>query len=172
MEGYMIPRKQAVLHQSLLEKYSGEDLCIIEEMFDAFQEYWLTGCLFEFGRDAPLDRPASAKASGICHVHVLYNDELFTENDFKAWEAKNQPHVPPILRCSRKNCDSMVIYSVSREGTALFLAFYPNRGHDRITNGTIELSSLAIVSEDYFSSIEENPASYEEIMLLLQQPTN
>lgn len=171
MEGYMIPRKRAVLHPSLTNVCKGNDLNIISEMFVAFEEYWLTGYLYEFGLDAPLDRPASAKASGLCHVHVLYNDELFTDTDYREWERSSYPEIPPILRSKRMNCDSMVIYSVSREGTALFLMFYPSSGHERIRHGTIELSNLATVSEDHFASIEETPASYEEVMELLQRPT-
>ena len=168
----MIPRKRAVLHPSLTEVFSGDNLDIILEMFAAFEEYWLTGYLYEFGLDAPLDRPSSAKASGLCHVHVLYNDELFTAKDFKEWDRQSSPRIPPILRSKRMNCDSMIIYSISREGTALFLTFYPSNGHERIRYGTIELADLAIVSEHYFSSIEENPASYEEVTELLQQPTS
>lgn len=168
----MIPRKRAVLHPSLTRVYSGNDLEIILEMFVAFEEYWISGYMYEFGLDAPLDRPASAKASGLCHVHVLYNEELFTDQDYREWEKRSCPKIPPILRSKRMNCNSMIIYSVSREGTALFLTFYPSLGHERIRSGTVELGNLAIVSEDYFSSIEENPASYEEVMELLQQPVN
>lgn len=84
---------------------------------------------------------------------------------------KKFSNIPPSLRSKRMNCDSMIIYSMSREGTALFLTFYPSLGHERIKHGTVELANLAIVSEDYFSSIDENPASYEEVMEFLQQPT-
>ena len=171
IEGSMIPRNQAVLHPSLVQVYSGDDLSIILEMFEAFEEYWLSGYMYEFGLDTPLDRPSSAKASGLCHVHVLYNEELFTDNDYREWERKSSPNIPPSLRSKRMNCDSMIIYSMSREGTALFLTFYPSLGHERIKHGTVELGNLAIVSEDYFSSIDENPASYEEVMEFLQQPT-
>ncbi|HAV4466973.1 TPA: hypothetical protein JIR14_20205 [Acinetobacter baumannii] len=164
----MILRKKAVLHPSLREAFSGDKLLIIEEMFAAFEEYWLSGYLYEFGLDAPLDDPAAARASGLCHVHVLYNDDLFTDADFKAWEKQNKPSIPPILRATRWNCDSMVIYSVSREGTALFLMFYPNNGHARIRKGTLELAALAEASEAYFYSVGENPASYEEVRKLLQ----
>ena len=165
----MISRIKAVLHPSLRVTYSGDKLLMIEEMFAAFEEYWLSGYLYEFGLDAPLDDPSAIKPTGLCHVHVLYNEELFTEADFKAWDRDNKRHVPPILRASRKNCNSMVIYSVSREGTALFLAFYPNNGHVRIRKGTLELLALADASEEYFSSIGETPASHEEVKTFLQR---
>ena len=110
----MIPRKRAVLHPSLTQVYSGNDLNIILEMFAAFEEYWLSGYMYEFGLDAPLDRPASAKASGLCHVHVLYDEELFTDQDYREWEKRSRPNIPPILRSKRMNCNSMIIYSVSR----------------------------------------------------------
>jgi len=165
----MISRKRAVLHPSLRATYSGDSLLMIQEMFSAFEEYWLSGYLYEFGLDAPLDDPVAIRSTGLCHVHVLYNDELFTDADFRAWNRDNRPNVPPILRATRENCNSMVIYSVSREGTALFLAFYPNNGHARIRKGTLELLALADASEDYFSSVEENPASYNEVMKFLQK---
>ena len=128
----MIPRNQAVLHPSLTQVYSGNDLNIILEMFAAFEEYWLSGYMYEFGLDAPLDRPASAKASGLCHVHVLYDEELFTDQDYREWEKRSRPNIPPILRSKRMNCNSMIIYSVSREGTALFLTFYPSLKNKKI----------------------------------------
>jgi len=154
-----------------MDHFSGNDLDIILEMFTSFEEYWLSGYMYEFGLDAPLDRPASARASGLCHVHVLYNDESFTAKDYREWQRKSSPSIPPSMRSSRMNCDSMIIYSVSREGTALFLAFYPSLGHQRIKEGTIELAHLATVTEDYFSLIQETPASYQEVMNLLQQTT-
>ena len=43
----MIPRNQAVLHPSLTQVYSGNDLNIILEMFAAFEEYWLSGYMYE-----------------------------------------------------------------------------------------------------------------------------
>lgn len=165
----MVSRVKAVLHPSLRVSFSGNDLLMIEEMFSAFEEYWLSGYLYEFGLDAPLDHPLAIRPTGLCHIHVLYNDDLFTDADFKAWERDNKKSLPPILRATRLNCDSMVIYSVSREGTALFLAFYPNEGHDRIRNGTLELLALADASEKYFSSIDQTPASYEEVRAFLQK---
>ena len=52
----MIPRKRAVLHPSLVQVYSGDDLSIILEMFEAFEEYWLSGYMYEFGLDTPLEK--------------------------------------------------------------------------------------------------------------------
>ena len=51
----MIPRNQAVLHPSLTQVYSGNDLNIILEMFAAFEEYWLSGYMYEFGEGLEID---------------------------------------------------------------------------------------------------------------------
>ncbi|HAV8071944.1 TPA: hypothetical protein JLB58_004265 [Escherichia coli] len=167
-----IPRLKVTVHplyfQGLEEGSSeyNDHLTIAKE----FASYWRTGYHPDFGRDKPVDRPDGIHESGLCKVHVLAFKLSRASQVF--WNSKSSCRLAPYDRSHCTECDSLLLYAVSEEGTALILALYIEDGHERLKTPYYSvLRGLGEHAKAYFKSIGEQPALEKDLLAFLQTPT-
>jgi hypothetical protein len=145
------------------ELYNPTNDAELATIAEAFRQYWLSGYSNIFGRDAPLDRPATVKAAAIAHVHILRDGaSAITKRN---WNRKADPELAPM---DRGTSDAMVIYAASQEGTAILLAYFGEPGHERLRNGNLALLQLSAAALKIFRDIQEEPMFYDGLMEMLR----
>lgn len=167
-----IPRLKVTVHPIYfqgLEEGSSEYHDRLE-IAKEFAIYWREGYHPDFGRDKPVERPDGIQESGLCKVHVLIFKLLRTDKIY--WDSKSSCHLAPYDRSHCTGCDSVLLYAVSEEGTALILALYIENGHDLLKkpyHGI--LRGIGEHAKAYFKSIGEQPALEKDLLAFLQTPT-
>jgi hypothetical protein len=147
--------------------YNPKNFEDLKELAKEFEFYWLNGYSEEFGKDAPLDRPKTVLDAGISHVHFLFVDDI-SEADEKKWRRNNRAELAPMFRASS---DSMMVYAVSEQGTAVLLAVYLEDGHKSL-NDQFNMSRLAHIALKVFRDEGEEPMLPNDLMNLLRTPTH
>lgn len=137
----------------------------LHEAANIFTKYWLAGYQPEFGRDRPVFYPKTIQDAAICHVHYL-TCKLYGAQAVD-WKRNCKTNIAPYFRSAVKDCDSMFIYAISEEGTALLLAIFDKNAHAQLRNNEL-LRALAMITIEYFKQIGEQPALAQDVMNTLQ----
>mgnify|MGYP003603960246 FL=1 len=168
----LIPRLKVTVHpiyfEGLEEGSSEYDdrLKIAKE----FAIYWREGYHPDFGRDKLVDRPDGIQESALCKVHVKVF--ALSRSNQIYWDSNSSCKLAPYDRSHCKGCDSLMLYAVSEEGTALILALYIDEGHDLIKKPYYGvLKGLGEYAKSYFKSIREQPALETDLFNFLNTPT-
>lgn len=136
-----------------------------------FKNYWCEGYHPDFGRDKPFERPEGIEEAGLCKVHVRLT-QLSDKHQIE-WDQKSLSTLAPIDRSHTRGCDSFLIYSVSKEGTALILSLYDEDAHKQIRSAYYPiLRGMGNHAKSFFDSRGQTVASQSEILKLLSTPTS
>lgn len=168
----MIPRLKVKVHPDYFKGFKEGSSGYIDrlEIAKEFAIYWREGYHPDFGRDRIVDRPDNIHYSALCKVHVLVFS--LSKSDKAYWDSKSSCKIAPYDRSHCDECDSVMLYAVSEEGTALILALYIEQGHDLIKkpyHGV--LRGLGEDAKNYFKSIREQPALKEDLLEFFNKPT-
>lgn len=139
------------------------------EVAKSFATYWRDGYHSDFGRDKPLEYPQAVKDGGLCKVHVLTNN--LSIHAQRIWDSKSKCELAPCDRSHCNECDSMLLYAISEEGTALVLSLYSIDAHELLKTRSEFTRALAASAIAYFKEIGEQAALEADILKFLQTPT-
>ena len=168
----IIPRRRVSVHPNYfrgLDENTTEYDSLLE-IAKEFAKYWREGYHQDFGRDKPIEYPEAVKDAGLCKVHVLVFP--LSKKDQQFWDSKSYCCFGPYYRSHCDGCDSLLLYAVSEEGTALILALYDQEGHNLLSKPYYEaLRGLGEHAKAYFKSIDEQPALEQDLLNFLRTPT-
>ena len=167
----IIPRKRVKVDLEFFDgaEFNSEKYKYLLEIAQSFATYWRTGYHEDFGRDKPVNYPSIVKDAGLCHVHILLGDISQRAQDL--WDKNNIPNKGPFFRSHILECDSMLLYAVSEEGTALLLALYAKNAHELLSSNLEYNRKLASIAIRAFKEFEEQPALKSDLIDLLRAPT-
>lgn len=156
--------KGRVLHTQKFSAFCSSDPKI-QEVADAFKEFWKTGYHPDMGKDAAFSRPAEILDLNVRHTHTDLKDYVPEDSDKdhsgkkSSWDAwKN---IASVKVKYTPTSNSFLVYSVNHNRDALVMFFIDSDAHSLTEKEEFKESAIRI-SYDFFEKTKTQPMPLDE----------
>lgn len=114
---------------------------VLTSLVRAFSSYVNSASHSDFGRDAPLDWPSSAKQAALMHVHIITLHTKADRHLSRRW-LRSLPY--------NRTSNRMLVYAKDSLGNYCLLAYFHDDAHAQLNKATL-VGVLAEMAEEWFS---------------------